>query len=357
VTSSATTVSLPSYDVLIEPGGLARIGTLLEAHAPAHRVAVITDATVEPLYGRRVVSAIGDRARLFVIPAGESAKTRDTWAHVTDAMLATGLGRDTTVVALGGGVVGDLAGFIAATYMRGVRFVQVPTTLLAMIDASIGGKVGVDTPAGKNLVGAFHQPALVLIDPRTLATLPANHFRAGLAEALKHGVIADPAYYDRVSQTTDATARDEAALMDVVTGSVRIKADVVTRDEKESGVRKVLNFGHTIGHAIESASEYSLLHGEAVAIGMTLEARLAERIGIASHETAARIQSSLRAIGLPTSMPALDPAAVLEATRSDKKARSGKVEYALPRTIGRMAGESSDWSMPVDDADVRAVLG
>src|SRR3954469_11677090 len=294
-------IELPTYRILIARGALAEVGRVASATTRAHRYALVADSNVAPLYAARVRSALGEgRTQLYTIPSGEEQKTRATWSSLTDAMLGGGFGRDGAVVALGGGVVGDLAGFVAATYMRGIPFVQVPTTLLAMIDASIGGKVGVDTIAGKNLVGAFHQPALVVIDPRTLATLPANHFRAGLAEALKHGVVASSAYFDLVARASEATARDEGLLLDVVSESVRIKALIVSRDEKESGMRKVLNFGHTIGHAIEAVTNYRVLHGEAVAIGMSLEAQLAERLGIAEAGTATAIQKALNAIGLPT---------------------------------------------------------
>lgn len=356
MTSAGAVVQLPTYRVVIEPGATSRIVALVDEAAPSHRVAVITDAHVGPLYARRAATAFGDRATVFTIPAGEAAKTRETWSQLTDEMLAAGFARDTTVVAIGGGVVGDVGGFVAATYMRGVKVVQVPTTLLAMIDASIGGKTGVDTLAGKNLVGAFHQPSLVIVDPQTLATLPTNQFRAGLAEALKHGVVANAEYFALIAAARESTARDDAMLMDVVTESVRIKASIVERDERESGMRKVLNFGHTIGHAIESVSSYRLLHGEAVSIGMVLEANLAERIGVADRGTAAAIHDALTSIGLPTAVPVLDRDAILHATKSDKKARAGRVEYALPARIGQMAAEHSGWGTPVDDSDVRAVL-
>lgn len=349
-------VQLPTYQVVIEPGATSRIAQLVDDAAPAHRIAVITDDNVGPLYARRVAATFGDRATLFTIAGGESAKTRDTWAQVTDEMLAAGFARDTTVVAIGGGVVGDVAGFVAATYMRGVPVVQVPTTLLAMIDASIGGKTGVDTPAGKNLVGVFHQPSLVIVDPRTLATLPANHFRAGLAEALKHGVVANADYFALIAEARESTARDDATLMDVVSESVRIKAGIVARDEREAGMRKVLNFGHTIGHAIESVSNYRLLHGEAVSIGMVVEATLAERLGVAVSGTAAAIQGALSAIGLPTGVPSLDRDAIVRSTKSDKKSRAGRVEYSLPSRIGQMAAAGTGWGTAVDDSDVRAVL-
>jgi 3-dehydroquinate synthase len=341
--------------VIVEPGALGALGGIVAPFAAKRRVAVVTDDHVDQLYARRVAAQLAD-ARIVSIPAGESAKTRETWARVTDQLLEAGFGRDSLIIAVGGGVVGDLAGFVAATYMRGIPFVQVPTTLLAMIDASVGGKTGVDTPAGKNLVGAFHQPALVVADPNVLATLPANHFRAGLAEALKHGVIADAAYFDRIAAARESTARDERSLTTLVAESVRIKASVVARDERESGLRKVLNFGHTIGHAIESVSNYKLLHGEAVAIGMALEGELAERIGVAKPGTAQAIRTALESIGLPSTFPALDRDAVLAATKSDKKARAGRVEYALPSKVGSMAGESSGWSIPVDDDAVSEVL-
>jgi 3-dehydroquinate synthase len=349
-------IALPSYEVLVDPGSLGNAAALLAPFADGRRVAIVTDEHVDQLYARRLAAQLPG-ARIVSITAGEGSKTRATWARVTDELIEAGYGRDTLIVAVGGGVVGDLAGFVAATYMRGVPFVQIPTTLLSMIDASVGGKTGVDTPAGKNLVGAFHQPVLVIADPNVLATLPPEHFRAGLAEALKHGVIADAKYFDRVAAARESTARDERALATLIAESVRIKASVVARDERESGLRKVLNFGHTIGHAIESVSNYKLLHGEAVAIGMALESRLAERLGVAKPGTADAIRDALEGIGLPSTFPALDRTAVLAATKSDKKARAGRVEYALPSEVGSMAGESSGWSIPVDDAAVNEILG
>jgi 3-dehydroquinate synthase len=348
-------IVLPSYEVIVEPGALGNVAQMIAPFAEKRRVAIVTDAHVDQLYARRIAAQLPG-SEIFTIAPGESAKTRETWAQVTDDLLSTGFARDTLIVAAGGGVVGDLAGFVAATYMRGVPFVQIPTTLLAMIDASVGGKTGVDTVAGKNLVGAFHQPALVVADPNVLATLPTNHFRAGLAEALKHGVIADAEYFGRIAQARDATARDERDLTGLIAESVRIKASVVARDERESGLRKVLNFGHTIGHAIESVSNYKLLHGEAVAIGMALESALAERLGVAKPGTANAVREALEAIGLPSTFPALDRTAVLAATKSDKKARAGRVEYSLPAKVGSMAGESSGWSIPVDDAAVAEIL-
>jgi len=355
-------IELPSYRVLIARGALADIGRIAAASARAYRYAVISDDTVAPLYAGRVRSALGEgRTKLYTVPAGEEQKTRATWSTLTDAMLADSFGRDTAVVALGGGVIGDLAGFVAATYMRGLPFIQVPTTLLAMIDASIGGKTGVDTLAGKNLVGAFHQPSAVIADLDVLRTLPPEHLRAGLAEAIKHGVIADAAYFDDVAEAAPSivsgTRQAAAALERIVVRSIAIKADVVRRDEREGGVRKTLNFGHTIGHAIELRSDYRMLHGEAVAVGMVLESRVAERLGVAEAGTSDRVRQAIERSGLPASRPTNQtPDEILSATRGDKKARGGVVEYALPVRIGAMAGEDQGWSVAVADDIVLEVL-
>ena len=353
-------VELATYTVSIGRGLLDALGDVVREAAPAHRYAIVTDSSVGPIYADRAVRSLGDdRTRVFTIPAGEAHKTRDTWAMLTDAMLAAGYARDTTVVALGGGVVGDVAGFVAATFMRGVPFVQVPTSLLAMLDASIGGKTGVDTPAGKNLVGAFHQPAAVIADPNVLATLPPEHLRAGLAEAIKHGVIADADHFvavaDLAPSISAGTARHSAEL---IARSVAIKADVVRRDEREGGLRKVLNFGHTIGHAIELLSGYRMLHGEAVAAGMVLEARLAERLGIAEPGTADRVRQAVHRASLPSERPLEQRAEdVLVSTRTDKKVRGGVVEYALPARVGAMSGAERGWVTPVADDTVLEILG
>ena len=354
-------IALPSYRVTIGAGALARVGDIARAAAPAHRYAIITDDNVGPAYAARARATLGaERTSVFAVPAGEAHKTRDTWSRLTDDLLSAGFGRDSAVIALGGGVVGDLAGFVAATFMRGIPFVQVPTTLLAMIDASIGGKTGVDTPVGKNLVGAFHQPAAVIADPAVLRTLPREHLRAGLAEAIKHGVIADESYFTLVSLMAAGIGGADLAgdaMIELVARSVEIKADVVARDEREGGIRKTLNFGHTIGHAVELVSGYTLLHGAAVAIGMCCESALAEQLGVASPPTAARVWSAVIAAALPARVPrsiAVDD--LVAATHADKKARSGQVEYALPSRIGAMAGAERGWSMPVDDAVVRDVI-
>lgn len=359
-TTAKDALELLGSRILIGAGLLDECGAEVRAALPRRRLAIISDDTVAPLYAARLAAACGTPAPpVFTAPAGETSKTRKHWSRLTDELLAEGFGRDAAILALGGGVVGDLAGFVAATYMRGIPVVQVPTTLLAMLDASIGGKTGVDTKAGKNLVGAFHQPALVITDPRLLSTLPVAHLRNGLAEAVKHAVIASPSDFVWLATNASAIAREggpgDAVAERLVRRNVRLKAEVVARDERESGLRQVLNFGHTIAHAVEALGGYAMPHGECVAIGMVVEARIAARAGIAEPGLAGVIAQVLADAGLPTSLPAgLEPAAVLEATRTDKKARAGAVAYALPARLGVMAGSDHGYAIPVED---RVVLG
>jgi 3-dehydroquinate synthase len=351
-----------SYDVIVGRGVWSRLPSLLAERCPAHAYAVVTDSRVGALYGERLLTLLasaGLTARSFVFPAGEWNKVRDTWADLCDQMIAAGLGRDAAVVALGGGVAGDLAGFVAATLHRGIPYAQVPTTVLAMVDASIGGKTGVDLPAGKNLVGAFHAPRFVLADIDTLSTLPRNQIAAGCAEAIKHGVIADAAYADEVGRSAaPCLAHSLDALEPIVERSVRIKGDIVAADVVEIGRRQVLNFGHTVGHAVESRSGYSLLHGEAVAIGMAVEASLAEATGLARAGTRRRVVELLQQYDLPVAVPetlACDD--LLEAMRVDKKVRAGALRFALPSAIGEMAHSADGaWTVEVNPADIRAAL-
>ena len=351
-----------SYDILIGRGLLADLPTLLAAACAAPRYAVITDSHVGPLYGHAVVARCRDatlRAELFAFPAGEWNKTRETWATLCDKMLAAQFGRDSAVIALGGGVVGDVAGFVAATYLRGVPYVQVPTSLLAMIDSSIGGKTGVDVPAGKNLLGAFHQPSLVVADLDTLATLAPVQIAAGMSEAIKHGVIGDADYFGFLEREQPAiAAKDPHALTRVVQRSVEIKAAVVAADEREAGRRALLNFGHTVGHAIEASAKFAVLHGEAVAIGMAYEARLAEALGIAERGMAERVRTLIARYGLPLERP--ETAAVddlIGAMQLDKKARAGTVRFAVPRAIGVMHGSETDgWTVAAPERLVREML-
>jgi 3-dehydroquinate synthase len=360
-------VSLPegnsrSYEVLVGAGLFTNIASILSRFCPAHRYAVVTDDRVAELYAvrlSRMLHGAGYRTDVFAFTSGEEQKSRETWALVSDAMLEAGCGRDTALLAFGGGVPGDLGGFVAATYMRGLPFVQVPTSLLAMIDASVGGKTGVDTPAGKNLVGAFHQPNCVVIDPELLQTLPQAHLRAGLAEAVKHGAIADAAYLQWIDESAESLlAGDPQALARLIVRSVEIKAEIVARDEKESGPRKLLNFGHTIAHAVEAVSGYAMLHGEAVAMGMVEEARIGERSGVTVTGTAARLRTLLTKLGLPTSLPlGYGADEVVGWTRSDKKARNGRVEYALIQDIGTpLMGKEGRWGHAVADETVAEVL-
>ena len=354
-------IGLPTYRVTVAAGLLDRAGDMIREVASAHRYAIITDTNVGPTYAGRLRAMLGNsRTNVLTIPHGEAHKTRESWASLTDELLSAGFGRDTTIIALGGGVVGDLAGFVAATFMRGVPFIQIPTSLLAMIDASVGGKTGVDTVAGKNLVGAFHQPAAVIADISVLETLPAHHLRAGFAEAIKHGVIANKAYFDsvnRVAASLSAIDVSGDAVLELVAGSIEIKADVVRRDEREGGVRKTLNFGHTLGHAVELCSGFRLLHGEAVAIGMVYEAMLAERVGVAESDTASKVRDAIRSAGLPEKIPdEIGVDEILRATRGDKKARAGQAEYALPTRVGEMESAEGRWSVTVSDEVVRSVL-
>jgi 3-dehydroquinate synthase len=351
-----------SYEIAIGYGLLAELPALLQEHCPAVAYAVVTDSHVAKLYGDEVVkrvSSTGPRAELLTFPAGEWNKTRETWASLSDRMLASRFGRDCAVIALGGGVVGDIAGFVAATYLRGVPYAQLPTSLLAMIDSSIGGKTGVDVPAGKNLLGAFHQPRVVLADLTLLTSLPPVQLSAGLAEAVKHGAIADAEYFAFLESDHAAIlAKDGPALERVVQRSVEIKAAVVAEDEREAGRRATLNFGHTIGHAIEATSKYEVLHGEAVGIGMVYEARLGEAIGVTAKGTTDRIVRLLEQFRLPVERP--EGASVdqlIEVMRGDKKARGGEIRFALSKGIGVMSGSSKHgWTVAVEEERIGEVL-
>jgi 3-dehydroquinate synthase len=338
--------ALGAYDVHVRPGLLAEAGALVRGAIGERPLAVITDPTVAALFPRW---RLGDLAgEPLLVPPGEAAKTREEWARLTDQLLERGLGRDGAILAVGGGSVGDLAGFVAATYLRGVPVVQVPTTLLAMLDASVGGKVAVDTPHGKNLVGAFHPPALVLADPATLVTLPEREYRAGLAEALKHGLVADAAYLEWiVAHARELGARDPSVLERLIARSVEIKAAVVGADERESGQRAILNAGHTVAHAIEQVSGFTVLHGEAVGLGLVAECRLAERLGVAGAGPAARVVEALRALGLPVGLDRpLGAEALVAAMATDKKNRGGSLRFALVAEPGRPARHGDDWTTP-----------
>jgi 3-dehydroquinate synthase len=348
--------ALGSYPVYVEPGALGRLPELIARHVPGRRLALLTDTNVRLLPPHWGVTLPAVDVEL-VVPAGEASKSRERWAELSDTLLNRRLGRDTALVLLGGGVVGDLGGFVAATYLRGVPYVQVPTTLLAMLDASVGGKTAVDTPHGKNLIGAFHPPAAVIADPRVLITLPETHFRGGLAEAVKHGLIADRTYFEWIRASVGAIgSREPETLATLVHRSVEIKAAVVSEDEREAGRRAILNAGHTVAHALEQASGYALAHGEAVAIGLATECRLAESIGLAEPGVAQAVTELLDELGLPTTLPGLSVDRVLEAMGTDKKNRGSRIRFALPVTIGAMApGEG--WTVAVLKPVIEEILG
>lgn len=338
-----------SYRVEVAHGLLDRLGLRCRERVGAERYAVIADERVADLYGERAVGALreaGASPVLLTFPEGEASKDRQTWADLQDRMLGEGLGRDAAVVALGGGVTGDLAGFVAATYMRGLPLVQVPTSVLAMVDSSVGGKVGVNTGRGKNLVGAFHHPRHVAADPDVLSTLDARHRRAGLAEAVKAAIISDREFLEWTEEEAAALEAGEPAALEVaVRRSVAIKAGVVGRDPEERGERAVLNFGHTVGHALEAASGYRVLHGEAVALGMMLEARLGESLGVTGSGTADRLERILGSLGLPgdKAQDVLGAASVeelMDAMVRDKKRRRGRIRLVLLAGPGRVAREA-----------------
>jgi len=342
------------YPIHIGPN-LLDDAAMLSALAPGRHVLIVSDAHVAAHYLARVERAFaGKHFASHVLPPGEQEKTLARFGELMSVLARLGANRDATLVALGGGVVGDLAGFAAACWMRGVRLVQLPTSLLAMVDSSVGGKTAVDLPEGKNLVGAFHQPAAVLADTTTLASLPDRELRAGLAEVLKYGALGDAALFDWVQANSAALlARDDDALVHAIAQCCMHKAGIVSRDERESGERMLLNFGHTFGHAIEAEQGFGgLVHGEAVAVGMLLAARLSALLGHAPAADAARLASVLGALGLPLALPAgLDPDALLRRIQLDKKNRSGQLRLILWRGIGR-AFVAED----VDAATVRRVL-
>ena len=346
------------YGVMIGEGLLTDLPTLLASQVDAHRFAIITDDNVAPLHTEALAEGCreaGLDVTLLTFPAGEASKTRKSWSILTDEMLEAGFGRDACVVAVGGGVTTDLAGFVAATYMRGIPVVQVPTSYLAMIDASVGGKTGVDVRAGKNLVGAFHPPELVVADTSVLATLPAEGRVQGLVEAFKHGAILDDAYLGFLASNVDELlAAKPSVAQEAVVRSVQLKAAVVTEDEFEAGYRQVLNFGHTVGHALEAASDFALDHGSAVALGMVVEARVGERMGATAEGTVEGLEAALSHF-LPPVPKALEVERVAGFLAADKKARKGRARYVLLREIGKVA-PGTGWTHDVPEAIVIEAL-
>ena len=342
-----------SYPILVGPGLIGGHDALARL-ARGRQVAIVTNTTVGALYGARMREALGEAAALITVelPDGEAWKDWPTLNLVFDALLENRFDRDCLLVALGGGVVGDMVGFAAATYQRGVDFVQVPTTLLAQVDSSVGGKTAINHPLGKNMIGAFHQPRLVLADTDALATLPDRELSAGLAEMIKHGAIADPDYLASLERDMGRLlARDPACLADAVVRSCEIKAQVVAADEREAGLRAILNFGHTFGHAIEAGLGYGQwLHGEAVGAGMVMAADLSRRLGLIEEPVVSRLRDAIASARLPVRGPAWSPERYVELMSVDKKAQQGTPKFVLLDRLGHAVVRK------VPDAPLRETL-
>ena len=323
-------------------GGLDDLGVWMSRLKLGKKVLVVSNPVIFKKYGKRAISAlelVGYDVQTCLIPAGERYKTLKSLQKIYDIALQNRLERTSTMVALGGGVIGDMAGFAAATWLRGINVVQVPTSLLAMVDSSVGGKTGVNHPQGKNLIGAFHQPRFVLIDPSVLKTLPPREFRAGMAEVIKYGIIWDEQLFNKLEQSKrldQLRYLDEELLQIILSGSCQAKADVVSKDEKEAGLRAILNYGHTIGHAVESLTGYKLVnHGEAVAIGMVAAGQIALQLKMWNAVDAERQDALIQKAGLPIQLPAaVDIEAIIDTLQTDKKVKDGKVRFVLPTQIG-----------------------
>ncbi len=325
-----------SYPIVIG-SGLLRDGELIRRHLAGRQVCIVTNNIVAPLHLAAVRDTLpAQDLDVCILPDGEAHKTLDSYAMIIEHLMSHRHNRSTTIIALGGGVVGDVAGFVAATYQRGVAFVQMPTTLLAQVDSSVGGKTAVNHPGGKNMIGAFYQPRLVVADLDTLATLPDSDYRCGLAEVIKYGVIKDRAFFEWLETNVDALLRrDTAALSYAVLTSCSTKAAVVAADEREEGVRAILNFGHTFGHAIESLTHYECLHGDAVAIGMVMASDLSARLGLLARDQARRIKELLASFDLPVTPPGnLNAEAMQQAMGMDKKVLNGRLRLVLVRALG-----------------------
>lgn len=342
------------YPVYIQKGVLAAAGAMVRSQFTPRPVLVVTDKIVAGHYGepfRQSLLQEGFYPFYAVLESGEKAKTLPSASKLYDAALEAGLDREGIILALGGGVVGDLAGFVAATYMRGLPFIQIPTTLLAMVDSSVGGKVAVNHPRGKNIIGSFHQPAMVIVDPDLLKTLPQRELASGLAELLKYGLVLDQRLFTRLEQSANLFKRGEAELLEslsradlsrLIARALFLKGKVVSRDERESSYRRLLNFGHTFGHALEAATDYGhYLHGEAVAVGMMAAAWLSYRLKMLSKREYSRIFALLSRLNPPPAPAGLTPEMVLQAMRSDKKRRQGEIGFVLLSAIGQAAFYSS----------------
>lgn len=347
-----------AYSILVGPGLLPRLGTECQSLGLGQRCAIVSDSNVAPRFAKKVATSLrrsGFDPVLVQVPAGETSKSLPVVARCHDQLAAHRLERKSFIVALGGGVVGDLAGFVAATYLRGIAFVQVPTTLLAQVDSSVGGKVGVNLKAGKNLVGAFHQPRLVLCDLDTLKTLPAREYRSGLAEVIKYGIIYDAKFFARLERDMPRLLRlERKTLTEVIGRCCEIKAEVVGQDETESGLRTILNFGHTIGHGLEAISAYNkFLHGEAISIGQIAAARLSAELSDLPGGDVERIRRLFAAARLPVSiaLPASRRRRLFAAMKLDKKVSAGEIKFVLAERIGKVV-----WGRRVPDTLIEKVL-
>ena len=344
--TSVISVPLPQspYEIVTNPGNLPKLGEYLTRLKLGKKILLLSNPEIFDYYGETTLNSLkksGFEVSVHLIPAGETNKTLEAIAKIYDTALEKRLERSSTMVALGGGVVGDMTGFAASSWLRGINFVQVPTTLLAMVDASIGGKTGVNHPQGKNLIGAFYQPRLVFIDPFVLKTLPEREFRAGMAEVIKYGIIWDADLFEQLEQAKslkNLADLPESLLEMIITRSCQAKVDVVSQDEKESGIRAILNYGHTLGHAVESLTGYSQVnHGEAVAIGMVAAGKIAVKMGLWNEKDAQRQMVLIEKMGLPTQIPSyLDPNTIIDILQNDKKVKAGKVRFILPTAIGKV---------------------
>ncbi|MFP6637150.1 MAG: 3-dehydroquinate synthase [Nitrospinaceae bacterium] len=328
-----------SYEILIGLDLRKRVGEFLKAVFRPSRVVIITHPSINSTYGEEVIANCLDQGwttDIIEVPEGEVSKSLGQVEKLYDRLLELNCDRKSVLIALGGGVIGDLVGFVAATYQRGITFIQVPTTLLSQVDSSVGGKTGVNHPKGKNMIGAFYQPRLVVTDLQTLKTLPIKEYRAGLAEIVKYGVISDASFFEFLEKNyKDILNLNQDCLSYIIENSCAIKAKVVEKDERETRHRMILNFGHTLGHAIESLTGYSrFVHGEAVAIGMVRAAELSHSMGKCSKEVPRRLEALLKNLGLPVEMPELDPAAVIESLYHDKKTMDNKIKFILVKEIG-----------------------
>jgi 3-dehydroquinate synthase len=342
-----------AYPIHIGAGLISR-AELYAPHLAAGSAAIVTNEVVAPLYLSKVRRALqGARVAEIVLSDGEQAKGWETLNRVFDALLEARCGRDTLIIALGGGVIGDLAGFAAAVYQRGLAFVQVPTTLLAQVDSSVGGKTAINHPLGKNMIGAFHQPRAVISDVATLDTLPQRELRSGLAEVIKHGLALDAGFVEWLEKNIEALlARQREPLIHAVRRSCELKARIVAADERESGARALLNFGHTFGHAIEAGTGYGAwLHGEAVAAGMVMAAELSALMGHLKKTDVSRVRALLKAAGLPVTGPALGPERLMELMTLDKKAAKGRTRFVVLEALGRATLRAD-----VDEREVRAAI-